>query len=154
MTMALDGDGDDLPEELEEGRAMLAIVAGLVPATAAEVGAALGKLCKLLDRLTREMIDADAEATERANEYGHAYDRAYLEVFDPKNPERRLPIAEREAMARLLTHDKYMAHEAAKLTVRRWKYVHKTLDRRIDVGRTVAATVRSEHRNIQWMEGS
>ena len=58
--------------------AYLAAVAGLVPATAQQVGAALGKLSNRLEELTQLLMEADTEATALAEEYQQEYDKAFI----------------------------------------------------------------------------
>jgi chaperonin cofactor prefoldin len=131
--------------------ALLAIVAGLVPATAEQVGSALGKLSVRLEELTNQLTAADEEATKLDHELQLAYDLAYLEAGEV---EERVTGPVREATARVATADLRLRTEVAKLRVRSLKAAHRTLDRRIDVGRTQAATVRSEHRTVGYGGGA
>lgn len=141
-----------MTEPSPELEAYLAVVAGLVPATAQQVGAALGKLATELDRLTKLLTAADAEATALAEEYQLEYDRAFLMAGagTGKPPTEKM----REATARIATYATRLKLETAKLNVRSLRSFHKTLDRRIDVGRTQAATVRSEHNTFSYGRGA
>lgn len=135
-----------------EVEAYLAAVAGLIPATAQQVGAALGKLSNELDRLTKLLMEADREATDLAEEYQMSFDKAFLlaGAGSGKPPTE----AVRNAEARIATYELRLRYETAKLNVRSLKAAHKTLDRRIDVGRTQAATVRSEHNTFSYGRGA
>ncbi|HEY2086988.1 MAG TPA: hypothetical protein VGH54_13340 [Mycobacterium sp.] len=135
----------------EQQQSLLKIVAGLVPATAGQVGRALGELSMDLQRLTDQLAEADEEATRLTEDYGLAYDMAFIEAGEGSKP---VSIAIREATARIETAQLRLDMEVAKLRVRQLKNAHKTLDRRIDVGRTCAATVRSEHRTIGYGGGA
>lgn len=132
--------------------AYLAAVAGLVPATAQQVGAALGKLSNELERLTVLLTSADLEATEAIEAYQMAYDKAFL--MSGAKSGKPPTEAVRHAEARMATYELRMKAEVAKANVRDLKMRHKTLDRRIDVGRTQAATVRSEHRTFSYGNGA
>lgn len=135
----------------DEQQALLKIVAGLVPATAAQVGAALGALSMELQRLTDELAEADEDATRIAEAHSLAYDLAFIEAGES---EKAVSVAVREAKARIETAQDRLDMEVAKLRVRQLRGAHRTLDRRIDVGRTVAATVRSEHRTVGYGYGA
>lgn len=132
--------------------AYLQAVAGLVPATAQQVGAALGRLSNRLEELTNLLTVADTEATELAEKYQMAYDKAFLMAGagSGKPPTE----AVRNAEARIATFALRVEYETAKLNVRSLKAAHRTLDRRIDVGRTQAATVRSEHNTFAYRSGA
>lgn len=131
--------------------ALLAVVAGLVPATAQQVGAALGKLAQRLGELTEQLAVADERSTRLTEEHALAYDRAFLSAGEG---EVRVTEAVRAATARVETHEHRLAMELAKLDVRNLRNAHRTLDRRIDVGRTMASTIRSEMRSIGYGSGS
>lgn len=138
--------------EQDKVDAYLAAVTGLVPATAQQVGAALGKLSNELERLTTALTEADREATELSEEYQLAYDKAFLMAGAKSGKPPTGAI--REAEARIATAELRMKTELAKLNVRDLKARHRTLDRRIDVGRTQAATVRSEHNTFSYGRGA
>lgn len=128
--------------------ALLAVVAGLVPATADQIGAALGQLSVKMGELGDELAEADLAAVEAVEAYELAYDIAYIEEFDRDKRLGYLPMA--KSVARVATADLRLAAEVAKAQVRKLQNAIKTLDRRIDVGRTQAATVRSEHRTLGY----
>lgn len=134
-----------------EEEALLKVVAGLVPATAQQVGAALGKLSLVLQDLTEQLSEADEDATRIEHEHQLAYDMAFLEAGEG---EEKVTGAVREATARVQTSQLRLDLEVAKLRVRQLRNAHRTLDRRIDVGRTTAATVRSEHRTVGYGAGA
>lgn len=138
----------------DKTEAYLAAVAGLVPATAQQVGVALGKLSNRLEELTQELILADTDATALAEEYQQEYDKAFI-FAGVKSVSGKPPTeAVRHAEARMATFALRVKFETAKLNVRSLKAAHKTLDRRIDVGRTQAATVRSEHNTFSYGRGA
>ena len=135
----------------DDREALLKVVAGLVPATAEQVGTALGKLSIDLQKLTEQLAQADEDSTRLTEEYQLAYDMAFLEAGEG---DERVTGAVREATARVQTAQLRLNTEIAKLRVRQLRNAHRTLDRRIDVGRTQAATVRSEHRTIGYGAGA
>lgn len=130
----------------DEEKQLLAVVAGLVPATAQQVGRALGSLSNRLQELTDQLTEADKEATELSEAYELEYDRAFLKAGEGE----RVAVEVRKAIARVETYESRLASEVAKAHVRSLRAAHRTLDRRIDVGRTQAATVRSEHRTVGY----
>lgn len=138
--------------EQDKVDAYLAAVTGLVPATAQQVGAALGKLSNELERLTTALTEADREATELSEEYQLAYDKAFLMAGAKSGKPPTGAI--REAEARIATAELRMKTELAKLNVRDLKARHRTLDRRIDVGRTQASTLRTEMSTIGYGRGA
>lgn len=144
-------DVETLPPELSEQEALLKVVAGLVPATAQQLGAALGRLSVRLDELTALLTAADTEATHLDHELQLAYDLAFIQAGEG---EARVTEKVRESTARVATADLRLRADVARLNVRSLKAAHRTLDRRIDVGRTCAATVRSEHRTFQYGQAS
>jgi hypothetical protein len=134
--------------------ALLQIIAGLVPATAQEVAAALGKLSVDLRDIVVELTAADEACDEAIEAHDDAYDHAFLDAgFDPKNPALKVTEKVREATARTQTFELRVQMDSAKRELRRLKRIHDTLDRRIFVGQSIAKTVRSEHNTIgygQW----
>lgn len=135
----------EVPDETEQQQAVLAALAGLVPATAQQVATGLGVLGHRLQEITHMLAVADADSTRLAEEYQLAYARAFLEAGHTEDG-GRVTEAVRRYTAEEATHQARLDMEVAKLAVRNLRQAHKTLDRRIDVGRTMAATVRSEHR--------
>jgi hypothetical protein len=141
----------DDAELSEYQESLLKIVAGLVPANAAQVSAALGKLSLELQKITDELSMADEFLTRKTEEYGLAYDTVFLDAGnDPKNPAVRVTEKVREATARVETYELRLEVELAKAEVRRLTRNHKTLDRRIFVGQSQAATVRAEARTVGY----
>lgn len=132
----------DVPDPNEQQRAYLATIEGLVPATAGQVSRALGLLGVRLQELTDMLAVADQDSTRLAEAYELAYNRAYLVAGD--DVEGRTTEAMRKARAIVETSQARMDMEVAKLAVRSFRQAIKTLDRRIDTGRTMAATVRAE----------
>ena len=138
----------DIPRELSEQESLLKVVAGLVPANAQQVGAALGKLSVRLEELTNELADADEKATHLSEEYQLAFDKAFL--LAGASAKVKVTEAVRNAEARIATYALRLDMEVAKLHVRSLKAAHRTLDRRIDVGRTTASTLRTEMATIGY----
>lgn len=137
-----------LPTELAEQEQLLKVVAGLVPASAGQVGTALGKLAMRLQELTDELAAADHKSTHLAEEYQLAFDKAFL--LAGASAKVKVTEAVRSAEARIATYALRLDMEVAKLHVRSLRAAHRTLDRRIDVGRTCASTLRSEHRTLGY----
>jgi len=137
--------------DADEAEALLKVVAGLVPASAQQVGTALGRLSIRLEQLTNELAAADEKSTHLAEDYQLAFDKAFLLAGAGK---AKVTEAVRNAEARIATYALRLEMEVAKLHVRSLKAAHRTLDRRIDVGRTNASTLRSEHRNIGYGSGA
>lgn len=131
-----------------EEKQLLAVVAGLVPANAMQVSAALGKLSTQLDELTTQLTAADVIAVDAEEAHDKAFDLAYVSYMEADTRLAYHSIA--KAKARVDTADLRLTWRVAEREVRRLDRRCKTLDRRIDVGRTVAATVRSEHRAIGY----
>jgi hypothetical protein len=131
-----------VPEPTEQQAAYLAIAEGLVPATAGQVATALGRLGTRLQELTDALAIADEDATRLTEAYELAYNRAFLVAGE--DVEGRVTEAMRKAHALVETHQARLDMEVAKLAVRSLRQAVKTLDRRIDTGRTMAATVRAE----------
>lgn len=133
---------------------LIKVVQGLTPATAQQVAAALGQLSLDLNDITEALTFADEIASDAAEEYGHAYDMAFLKAGnDPQHPEIRVTEKVREAAARVETYELKLKMEKAKLEVRRLKRIHECLDRRIFVGQSIAKTIRSEMQSLgggQW----
>lgn len=132
--------------------AYLQAIAGLVPATAQQIGAALGKLSNRLEELTKLLTEADTEATHLAEEYQMEFDKAFLMAGSGSG--KPPTEAVRNAEARIATYALRLKYETAKLNVRSLKAAHRTLDRRLDIGRTQAATVRSEHNTFSYRQGA
>lgn len=133
--------------DLAEQEALLKVVAGLVPATAQQVGAALGRLSVRLEELTTELAEADEHATRLEHDYQLRYDQAFVRE---KAARSKPSDALCHANARIATAAEHLELEVAKARVRSLKAACRTLDRRVDVGRTTAATIRSEHRTLSY----
>jgi hypothetical protein len=134
-----------------EQEQLLKVVAGLAPATAGQVSAALGKLSRHLQTLSDLLAVADKASTIAADAYQEAYDKAFLAAgFEEIERGERVTDTFRNTVARMATRDLHLELELAKLEVRRLRQAMKTLDRRIFVGQSQAATVRSEHRTIGY----
>lgn len=133
-----------VPDPSVEQAAYLSVIEGLVPATAGQVAAALGKLGVRLQELTDALAVADEDATRLSEAYELAYNRAFLMAGE--DVEGRVTESMRKAHAIVETQQARLDMEVAKLAVRSFRQAIKTLDRRIDTGRTMAATVRAEGR--------
>lgn len=135
----------------EEQEQLIKVIAGLAPANAQQVGAALGKLSVHLQKITELLGEADERATEFIEEYELAFDIEFVKAGEEAEAKgERVTDTMRKTVARIKTADLRLQMELAKLEVRKLKNAHKTLDRRLDIGRTQAATVRSEHRSIGY----
>lgn len=139
-------------EDLTEDQLALAkVVAGLIPATADQVIAALGRMSVQLHNVAVELDAAEDVAVEKIEEHGRKYDQAFLAAaFDPNDPAKRVTEKVREAIAREETWQLRLEMEQAKQRVRKLKRRLDTIERRIFVGQSVAKTVRSEHRTIGY----
>lgn len=139
----------------DEQRDLLKIVAQLVPATAQEVGAALGRLSAEMHKVALELDKAEEEAVDRIEAHGRAYDSAFLKSgFDPDDPSRRVTEKVREALAREKTWNERLKMEQAKQKVRALKRRLDTLDRRVFVGQSIAKTIRAEVRTLSYGQAS
>jgi len=134
-----------------EQEQLLAVVAGLAPATAGQVSTALGKLSRHLQTLSELLGAADEASTVASDAYQKAYDKAFLAAgFEEIERGERVTDTFRNTVARMATADLRLTAELAKLEVRRLKVAMKTLDRRLFVGQSQAATVRAEIRTIGY----
>lgn len=133
------------------------VVSGLIPATAAQIGAALGVLSKELGRVNREITVAQTVVTTLERDYEHAYDLVMIRLAHPPG-ENDVPVMVTVAKAMARTDDKVYALglelDAAKDDLKRLRSYFEEIQDRIRVGQTNASTVRSEHRNIGYGAGA
>lgn len=106
------------------------------PLTATEVARALGKLALELDDARTQLDEWDDEATRARAAYEVAEARAYMAA--------KGSIPERERQALLAVEEEALAVALADLKVRKGKRLMSVLDKRISVGQSHGAAVRSE----------
>lgn len=104
--------------------------------TAVDVAQHLLGLSRELLRITDELNAKDLEATELAEDAKVAEARAFLTAEGP--------VDQRKAQSVVDTHDSRLAARLAEAETRALQRTVRTLERRIDVGRTHGATVRAE----------
>lgn len=133
------------------------VVSGLIPATAAQIGAALGVLSKELGRVNIEITAAQKVVTKLERDYGHEFDLVMLKLAHPPG-DNDVPVMVTVAKAMARTHpDVYalgLQLDGAKDDLKRLRSYFEELQDRIRVGQTNASTVRSEHRNIGYGGGA
>ena len=133
------------------------VVSGLIPATAAQIGAALGVLSKELGRVNVEITAAQKVVTKLERDYGHAFDLVMLSLAHPAG-ENDVPVMVTVAKAMARVDPKVYALglelDGAKDDLKRLRSYFEELQDRIRVGQTNASTVRSEHRNIGYGGGA
>ena len=123
------------------------VVSGLIPATAAQIGAALGHLSRELGRVNRELTEAQKLVPKLTRAYQKAFDQVLIRLTNPPG-ENEVPVmvTVAKAMARI-NPEVYalgLALDVAKHDVQRLENDFKELQDRIRVGQTNAATVRAE----------
>lgn len=104
--------------------------------TAADVAHHLLELSRELLRLTDALNAKDVEATGMAEDAKVAEAKAFLVAEGP--------VDQRKAQAVVDTHDVRLAARLAEAETRALQRTVRTLERRIDVGRSHGATVRAE----------
>ena len=104
--------------------------------TANDVALQLAQLARDLDRLIRELGDAEREAVNAREDLTLAHAKAFLSAEGPMDIRKHLAI---EA-----THQARLDAELAEAKVRGLKRSVDSVKVRIDVGRSVGAVVRSE----------
>lgn len=112
-------------------------MSGYTPQTTNEVGLALAKLGRDLDSCKDRLNDADMEATI-AQEARKVEEAKALVAAEGRTGE------ERKAQATIATHDVRLDAEVKDAIVRGLVREMKTLQSRIDVGRTLGAGIRKE----------
>jgi len=133
------------------------VVAGLIPATAAQIGAALGHLSRELGRVNREITVQQRVVTMCERDYEHEFDLKMLSFAHPPD-ENDVPVMVTiaKAMARVdpKVYQLGLDLDLAKDRLKELNNLFKELEDRIWVGKTNAATVRSEHQNLGYGGGS
>ena len=112
-------------------------MSGYTPQTTNEVGLALAKLGRDLDSCKDRLNDADMEATI-AQETRKVEEAKALVAAEGRTGE------ERKAQATIATHEIRLDAEVKDAIVRGLVREMKTLQSRIDVGRTLGAGIRKE----------
>lgn len=104
--------------------------------SASVVAAQLGELGRSMDAVTEQLEIADKAAVGAREDYTMAYARAFLQAEGSAEA--------RKQMALLATHQARLDQETADQMVRGLRRRLDSVRTRIDVGRTISATVRSE----------
>jgi hypothetical protein len=131
------------------------VVSGLIPATATQIGAALGHLSRELGRVNKEVTAAQKDVRRLTRDYQRAFDLVLIPLTNPPEGEPVM-VTVAKAMARVdpKVYALGLELDVAKSEVQRLQNDFEELQDRIRVGQTNAATVRSEHRNIGYGHGS
>lgn len=106
------------------------------PATPLQVIQQLGHLASEMDRLTKALREAEYAAAHASADANVAEARAFLYSTGP--------VEQRKATAKVEVADKALASELADVEVRCLRRELDAVRTRIEVGRTYAATVRTE----------
>jgi hypothetical protein len=131
------------------------VVAGLIPATAAQVGVALGNLTRLLDQVGKEWTAARTHAGELAQQYQLAFDLAFVELTNPTEVGKlKYTVEAAKSVARIEVYELGLELAAAKSNANRLRVQFETIQDRIRAGQTNAATFRAEARNIGYGAGA
>ena len=107
-----------------------------IPQNPNEVVLHLAELSRQLDETTKQLNQADVDAVNARETAKLAEAKAFLAAEGP--------VDHRKAKAVEQTHEERLAAEVAEAMVRGLQRTSRTLQTRIDVGRTFSATVRSE----------
>lgn len=133
------------------------VVSGLIPATAAQIGAALGVLSKELGRINKEITAAQQIVTKLERDYGHQFDLVMLSLAHPPG-ENDVPVMVTVAKAMARVDPKVYALglelDGAKDDLKRLRSYFEEIQDRIRVGQTNASTVRTEARTIGYGGGA
>lgn len=104
----------------------------------AKISDDLDQLSRELDDKTRQYAAEEQKAVEAKRDLEVAYARAYL------SEDNTGPVEAKTQRARLQTAEERYTAELMAAQVRATKEVIRTLNTRIDVGRTLASTTRAE----------
>lgn len=96
----------------------------------------LTQISRDLDYAGDQLADWERKAVKARETYTVAYNVAYLAAEGP--------IPERKAIAENNTHNERMAAESADAEVRIWRAKIRIMERRVDVGRSTVAVLRTE----------
>lgn len=108
-----------------------------VPNNAHEVGAQLAKLAKTLDAAKESANHAELDEVEAREAFKVAEAKALLRAEGGTADQRR-------AQATLDTHDERLKAETATAISKGWGREIRTIQARIDIGRTLASGIRAE----------
>lgn len=108
-----------------------------VPHTANEVGLQLAKLARDLDRAKEEANHAELDEVEAREAFKIAEAKALLRAEGGTADQRR-------AQATLDTHEERLRAETSTAISKGWGREIRTIQARIDIGRSLAAGVRAE----------
>lgn len=133
------------------------VVAGLIPATAAQIGAALGHLSRELGRVNKEITAQQKIYSAAKRDYNSAFDLKMLEFAHPPE-EDRMPVGPMIARAMARVDEQVYAlgleMDTQKDRLKELLQDFQELQDRIRVGQTNAATVRSEHQTMGYGSGA
>ena len=107
-----------------------------VPHNANDVARTLGELSKQLDEVTQQLNAADTDSVNKQEDAKLAEAQAFLTATGSMDIRKRTAIVE--------THEVRLAAETADCIVRGLQRSVRTLQSRIDVGRSLGAAVRAE----------
>lgn len=107
-----------------------------VPQNANEIALHLAKLARQLDEITQKLNEADERAVILREDATLAESRAFVEATGAEQL--------RKHKARIASHDERLAADAAEAIVRGLNRSSWTLRARIEIGRSIGATVRTE----------
>ncbi len=119
--------------------------------TADSVGAQLSRLGQELDQLVSALGEQEIVAIHARSQAQHTEAVAYLNAEGPVEERKREaflyaegPVEERKREAFLYAEEQLKEAEVAEAVVRHLKAKIKATEARIDIGRTLGATVRAE----------
>lgn len=113
----------------------------------ASVIATLSEIGKRIDEVTSELPELELAEMYARNAYKKAYAKAFLSVKSEEDGQR-VTEASRKAMAELETYDELIAAELALITLKSKRDELKSLQLRLDIGRSLSAVMRME-----WSQG-
>lgn len=114
------------------------------PATANEVVLHLAQLGRELETLTRQLVAADKDYTQKKGAFDLAEARAYVQAVGT--------IGDRERAALIASRVEKEELDLASSWLRGLKAQLNTVNTRIDIGRTYGATVRAELKTLSYSE--
>lgn len=114
------------------------------PLTPNAVAAQLVELSRKLDQLVQAMDSAELDALHKREDYTVAHSEAFLAAEGP--------VDRRKHRAIIDTHAERLAAELAEREAKRLQRQIDAVKKRIEVGRSVGATVRTEFGQPGWSQ--
>lgn len=115
----------------------------MVELTPGSVIARLAEIGRRIDEVTSELPDLELAEMYARNAYKKAYAKAFLSA--PAESEgQRVTEAARKAMAELATYDELLTAELALIALKTKRDELKSLQLRLDIGRSLSAVMRME----------